>query len=376
MLFEQASTRTAAYMFMPLLLILACRQASVSPPPASIGLEVPRLPSPEALVYTMVLSQPRDVAVAMLAHQLPWDESLSGAAGAMAMDAMNGTDPDLWTARWAALRAGFPYPVLTVRLQVCPMGCFAQDLMADLRQELQPGHMLGLARARGGEADYWVGLVGRADIRLAPVSRELPVGGSITLLEPDQQAPAGAEVILVSPAGELWSKALDSKPFSLGEDGEWWVHISAAGRVLAAFPVYVGVDAAASPPFPASVPVPAGDLYFADPLYLLLDEARDMFDWPRPERDPILQGVARARLESLLHPQERSTPDWPVAPSSCRASLSCELEPGQGIERCFRDWYVQPGTRAALLNPRCDLAGAAGSRTDGGAVVVVELGEE
>ena len=92
---------------------------------------------------------------AVAAHGLAWDEALSGAAGAIAV---TGEEPTMPAVRWAAIRAGYPYPVLTaVSGRAGSRRARRRACSTTFRVSSAPGDDLGLARARVEASDVWVG---------------------------------------------------------------------------------------------------------------------------------------------------------------------------------------------------------------------------
>lgn len=362
---------------LPLALLLACcggdRPASQAKLEA-LGSDPPRLPAPQADVYAVHLGEPSDPLVARVVGDLPWEESLSGAAGALGIEAAAGTPPDPWRVRWAALRAGYPYPIEEFTFERTDEGGVGQRVIDNLHVLMRPGDHVGLVRVRAGDGDYWVGLLGRPRILLETVPRSLPPGGKLDLELLGGQT---VELSLVSPSGrieggDLWQK----RSFPLTETGEYWVSLDDSNGALAGFPVYVGTTPQPTPPL-ADLHLPAvGPASFEDGAWELLDQLRELYGWELMEDDPILGPVARAHLDDRLGDDGPPSGGFPGEPGSCRASLSCGLLPGAGVESCFQSWLIQPEPRSALLDPRCTVAGTAAARQSDRIWLQLELGQE
>ena len=88
-------------MILSLLLFLGCTKGNK--PRSNAREDVPILPSPVAGQYIVGSAKPRDFLVAQVAKELPWDESLSGAAAKIGLDF--GASATLGEARWAATQA-------------------------------------------------------------------------------------------------------------------------------------------------------------------------------------------------------------------------------------------------------------------------------
>jgi len=354
-----------------LLLVAAC--ARTGPAPATLE-EPPRLVAPEGAVYAVRPGAPRDPAVAAAAGGAAWEESLSGAASGLALALLDGDRPDAWRTRWAALAAGYPYPVVAVEVDECALGCPGSGVMDALRPRLRPGDDLGLARARGPAGDVWVGLVGRHALTLSDVPRQAARGAEIVLAATGGPAAPGVAVALVSPEGDVESAYLaEGVAVTLDVAGAWWIQVGSAAGVAAAFPVYVDVEPPRATPLddPPSRPATADEAVAA--TWRLLDGARADLGRNPFGRDAILEAAARAHLRDRLG-QTAVPLSGPLAGpgDACRAALACA--PDAGPDACVRRWLVDAGYRAHLADPRCALAGVAAARSGDLWAVQVELG--
>jgi hypothetical protein len=351
-----------------LLLLTAC--PARRPPEAPAELATPRLPAPQADVYALVHGTPTDGVVSRLAGGRPWEESLSGAAGALAMQDASERDLSLWAARWSALRAGYAYPVLDVFSEEVDEGRPALGLPAALEHRVPATADLGLARARLGPRDLYVALVGTSPLDLAPIPRRIEIGDKLEVALKEAVYPASLSVEVASPSGRLLSRPLiGPTEVQLSEQGEWWFEIWSPTQLLAAFPVYAGIEPADDVPFQA---LPQDLRREANPekvLVALLGEARALFSWPALQRDPILDASARIAARDgfdATAPRAES--------SACRESLRCRAESAEGALACMRSWFVEARSRAAFLNPACTLVGLATGHDERGSWIAVELG--
>lgn len=314
--------------------------------------------------------------MAATARDLPWEESLSGAASGLALAFLDGEPPDPWRARWAALAAGYPYPIVDMAVDRCSAGCSGDRVLNALETTLEPGDDLGLARARGPLGDTWVGLVGRHTLALTEVPRQAVRGADLALKVDPGPAGPDVTVTLVAPDGGLERAPLGEGlglTFDIG--GAWWLQVEDAGGVQAAFPVYVELDPPLSAPLdPHPVPPTSASQATAD-TWLLLDAARRHLDRAPLEEDPLLAAAARAHLRDRMAP-ETGPQSGPLAGSAdaCRMSLACAPGPGEGPEACVRAWLVDPPSRARLTDARCALAGVAATANGTRWAVQVELG--
>lgn len=326
-----------------------------APPPAPSGVEPslpPILPAATAPLYALGETSPRDALVrsAVEAAALPWVESLSGAAGRLAM----GTDgpPDLIGARWAAARAGYPYDVQQVIVGDEAPGAYPTGLAELIRQKLQPGDQVGLARARALERDRWVALIGRPALRLPDFPREQPQGAVLKLA-----GDRPGSWTLVSPVGVLRQGALPVEAV-LDLDGEWWLQVEGeAGRI--GLPIYV------------DIPTPADSLIGGAPRGLrgpsdaeaavmqILGEVRQAFGAPALQVDPTLRALTARPLEAL----QAGALDHAAAEARLRAAgfvagparvLSCQAA---DAAVCMDGLLRAPAARSALLDPTAAVVG-------------------
>lgn len=341
----------------------------------ALGSASPRLPAPEARVYATQVGTPGDLLVASVVGDLPWEESLSGAAGALGVEAAEGEPPDLWTVRWAALRAGYPYPIEEFSYEQVPEGAVGERVIQAATQQVRPGDHLGLVRVRSGSGDLWVTLLGRPRVLLEPVPRELPPGGELKLV-PEPGA-GELSLSLVSPSGKLEQGDLwQGRSFVLSEAGEYWVELKDRHGVAAAFTVMVGALSEPAAPLAGQYSKAADAEGIEDVGWELLDHVRDLYGWSLMDDDPILGPVARAHLDDLMGAEGPESGAFRGEPGSCRASLSCSLLAGAPVEACFQQWLVEPSARAAMLDPRCTVAGVAGGARGERLWLQIELGQE
>jgi len=359
-------------------LILLCSCGGTRPPTQvqlqSLGDAAPRLPAPEAGVYATHLTAPSDPLVSTVLGDIPWEESLSGAAGALGVELAGGRPTDAWVIRWAALRAGYPFPIDEFSYERVAEGAVSQSILEILQQTAQPHDHAGLVRVRGGQGDYWVGLVSHPRIELQPVPRALPLGGELELVCTSSDV---LQLSLVSPSGHLeLSDLRQGRSIALDEEGEHWVEIRDSVGVAAAFSVYVGEMDDLTAPLPQTTHIAADPYSLELDTWDLLDEVRAFYGWETPAEDPILGPVARAHLDDHMGYEGPASGAFRGEPGSCRASMSCGLVVGDGVEACFHQWLVDPSARAALVDPRCDVAGVATDERDDRVWVQLELGQE
>ncbi len=330
----------------------------------------PKLPAPDSSVYSLGESQPNDPLVAaVVGEELPWVESLSGAATALVIE---GEAPyDLDGARWAAVRAGYPHPLRTLLMGDVTPGAFPDDLPGALAAQLRPGDHLGLVRARIGEQDRWLAIIGRPEAMPGLVlDKELDEGARLDLTG------LGAWR-LVSPTGVLREGSASASP-PLDEVGEWWLELVDGGETLVAVPLYVGMG---TPKVPLlEVPgAPATDEADAEELAIqALSEVREAFDLALPVADPTLHTLTRKPLAAL------SDGTWERDAGEARLRAAGFVD-GAGqvvceaatVSSCLLMAMGEGQQRARLLSPELKLAGVGATLLEGGGVrLVVNLGAE
>lgn len=360
---------------LPLILLLGCARPQSAGPGGPL-LPAPRLPAPEAQVYAAVPGPPRDPVVAAAVGDMAWEESLSGAAGALAIEVLNGQGTDLWTARWAAYRAGYPWPLRYLTSQVCEIGCGGEQVMERIRSQIRPGEVVGLARARGTRGDAWVALLSRPFPDLGAIPRWSKVG-AVLPVRARTTPPPGWTVTFVSPSGRLtrqaWSR---DTALPLDEDGEWWIELARQDGDRFGFPVYAGMKPIAGPPLTDEelAQVLAGSP--EDVAWGCLGEVRRQFGWPPPRSDLLLESAARSRVAQELGRGTGAPAPLVSSPERCQGTLGCRFVPSEGVTSCFRTWLVEARDRALLLDGRCRLAGLDLAGDPDLQVLYVELSQE
>lgn len=344
-------------------------------PAEPAGPSTPILPAPEATRYAVGPSAPRDPRVAELVGEamLPWDEALSGAAGAIALDLDRSVD--LSWARWAARRAGYPHPVVAVIDGIEPIDQLPLSLGDALRARIQMGEHVGLARARGADGDRWVALIGRPSLVLDPFARVVDVGAEIPL-----GGDRPADVLLQSPSGE-WTSAPLPGSVVLDEPGEWWLAVLRPGDpsdVWVSVPVYAGERPPPTAPIDLpGVPATGPEDAVAGALDAL-DAVRDHYDLPALREEPTLATLGQRPLEQVLDGtwsraagesrlEAAGFVGGPVAQVWCRATTP---------EACVDDLLTRPDARASILDPRLLVVGVAAQADTAGVTMVVDLATE
>lgn len=289
-------------------ILLACAHPVA---PAKLALEPPRLPAPVGEVYGRHAATPSDPVVARVMAGVPWDEVLSGAAAGVALDLGEDRPLDAYSIRWRAVRAGYPHAVVSQAHVRVAAGQVPESIVAEVAARGPTGADLGLARARDGDEDVWVLLVGRPEATVDRIPREHAVGDRVSF--------GAGGWRLVDPRGLV----RDAGPVTILDiTGEW---LAQAPNGSATFPLYVGRKTPDSPPIVASA---AGET--------IEDRARDVlghvWGWygrPEPEFDSALDSVARARIRALQAGEALPAPedqlrkagfvDVPVSGAECRA---------------------------------------------------------
>jgi hypothetical protein len=352
---------------MLLLTLLSCAPKEPPMPPLP---PAPILPAPDGALYATGESTPRDPLIARaVSVGLPWQESLSGAATALALE--QPFAPELSAARWAAIRAGYPHPVRSLLIGSVPQDTIPETLIAELQRILADGDELGLVRARAGGSDRWVALIGRPRVTIAPFARELPLGAPLEL-ETDADGWR-----LLSPSGVQSAGKMSERPL-LSESGEWWLELTRQGRTALSVPLHVDMS---TPPAPiltlpgTATPRPSEAVALA---YTLVNDIRDEFDLTRLQTDPTLATLADYPLQLTL------ADTWDRAQGEARlraagfvggpvGQLSCE---GRTVALCIDSLMWSLDERSMLLHPGLRLIGAEAQVTTDGIAMVLNTASE
>lgn len=366
-------------LFLPLLL-LACPKPEGSGPPVELG--PPVLPAPEGAVYTRGQGEPRDALVRWAVAPppaakgmeapapLPYDEVLSGAAAGagLAWETLGGLD--LPAVRWAAMRAGWPYPIQSWSWDLGPAEAVDLTWLAELRARVQPGQVVGLARVRNPQGDVWVALFSTPTAPLPAFEREYSVGDTLSIPPPE-----GAAWSLRAASPGLALVSGDS--LALTEAGEWVLDVvGPTGALFARVPLYVGERTPEDGPMNELSAPPTDEGAALREALALVNELRSLVDAPPVTVEPLLAAVARKevarRAEGGLPPTDIEArvraagfPEGPVGEVHCRA---------QSVGECMDGLYWSTDPRRVLLDPKLDAVGAAVVLTDGDVRVVLDFG--
>jgi hypothetical protein len=320
-----------------------------------------------APLYTVGRTEAADALVQKLVEQgaLRWSESLSGAAGALALS----PDPTTLTdARWAAVRAGYPYAVYAVIRGDESPGSWPTGLAQRLSELASAGVELGIARARGPGIDRWVVLVSRPALMLNSFPRELALGETFRVTG------AAGQWRLVGPDHELREGSLPLE-LPLDQAGEWWLEVRSGSRTGAVqVPVFVGVDTPVAPLFEEG-PVVAGPDELLRRAWELIDVAREEYGVAPLHRDVGLQALAAQPLERLV------SGEWTLKSGVERLrkagfvggpahQLACAA-PKPAL--CVSQWLETAEDRVVLLDRRYKLAGLAGQARGDGVSLLLNL---
>ncbi|HCH62522.1 MAG TPA: hypothetical protein DFR83_06955 [Deltaproteobacteria bacterium] len=359
----------------PLLLTLACKKAAPPAPPVSPDAP-PILPSPTGSNYALGERTPADPIVYTVVERslLPWSESLSGAATAVALD--HDHEPSLPAAQWAAIRAGYPHSVVAIISGTEPPGTDPVELIDALSPNIRIGDHLGLVRARTAMGDRWVALVGRPKIALDPFPRELKVGATLEV--------TGSSInqwVMVSPSGKTQTGAM---PLSaqLHEPGEWWLEFQTADAShtpLQGVPIYVGMPTPKVPLIPVlDVGVLPGPNELQNRALDALYDVRNAFNLVDFEWDDTLASLAVTPVQQVLGgtwDAERGVQRLRGAGfiGGPAAQLTCT---SISVEACITDLAYRADSRATLLHPGLRLVGVAGEVRTSGVTLVLNFSSE
>jgi hypothetical protein len=354
------------------LLLLSCAR----PVPVEVlGIDArvaPILPAVEAQFYGRSVDSPRDPLVASVIESagLVWEESLSGAAAGIALSRQPAS---LDGASWSAVVAGYPYSVVNLVQGETLPGAWPEGLVEAIVQSMQPGDDLGLVRARRGEVDIWIGLIGRPAVQLETFPKELAPGDQLNLVSTQP-----ARFTLVSPTGRLQRGELPARP-TLSENGEWWLQVTGSqADDVHALPLFVGLSTPETPlielPGQPISTVEAAE----EEASLLLNDIRAQFDLRELQLDGTLSTLA---LQPLALFQEG---DWDaeIGVDRLRTAGFVGEETtqvvcvGSTVARCLVEIMDSPLLRRGILQPEIGIHGLAAAVDSSGVDLVINLASQ
>jgi len=323
-------------------LLLACAPKVVS------SAANPILPAVEAPLYAAAPGYtPSDEVVAGWLGERAIDETLSGAAGAVALIRAGGGRVDGAAVSWGAYRAGWPHPIDSWSVLTLPRGEVPPtSFLSDLADE---GSSLGVARARGAAGDTWVAVSSWPRITLGAFPRTLHFGAAFAF--PIEDAGAWTDLSLLAVGPDL---RIRRDNVALDVNGEWiaelWGTDEADGvYLLARVPLYVGEEAPEDGPFLSVVPAEVENLSGA--ILDALNELRGLEGAPRLRVNASLNSAAREGLKRRLETGEVDPEaldrlarlGYPEA-----AELTCS---GETVTDCLEDFWWSIDDRVRLLQP-------------------------
>lgn len=336
-------------------LFIGCAHQPTAEPTGVSPNESPILPAFQGKRYIHSPGTSRDPLVAQVLEGsgLVWDESLSGAAGGIALGRQAA---HLDGAHWSAIVAGYPYPVVNLVQGETTPGAWPDGLLDTLKGLAQPGDDVGLVRARRGDEDVWIGLIGRPPFLLAPLNKEVEPGAQIRIQNVDSSS---LRYTLVSPTGQMQQGALPVS-LTLAQVGEWWIEIKQEpnGGQLG-LPIYVGMKT----PDVSLLELPgravASEQGAMAEAEVLLQQIRDDFGLGPLLEDGTLSALAQRPLEEHMAGQwdaiagvERLHAAGFVGEGT--AQVFCMAET---VAACLSDILEQAKPRAALLQPEQTIFG-------------------
>ena len=331
------------------LLLLACPKHTDLEPPVPDAR--PIVPAPVAPIYTRSPGAPADPLVRWAMPQA--DESLSGAAAALAFVHDEHGAVDEAAVRWALIRAGWPYGYAKVDLTTVEPDAVPQALVAT-SQELPEGTSAGLARVRGEDGDTWVLVVGAISQELPAFPRESDIGEQLDL---------GTSQRSLAPSGRI-----HEGPVVFGEPGEWLVEV---GEVRV--PVYVGEPTPEDGPF---LSVETGRPSEAEAVASTTDRLnvlRDLLGTTDVEVDPVLNVVAGDEAERRAGGAVGDGREEAIRGAGYDGAVGELVCTGQTVQGCLDNLFWSIDARQHLGEETYTHAGIGARWTASGLVIVVDL---
>lgn len=312
----------------------------------------PVVPSPDSGTYYPSPIPNRDPVIERLLRGKGHDAALSGAAGAIALAAVEERgDLSRWELREALWRAGWPYNAFDARRWNTREGDPPPGDLLDWIEALPADQPVGLVRARGRGVDVWVGIRSQPLVELPPIPRRAPMGSTVNL-----PVVPGARFRLSDAGGRLTEGDLDA-PVSLllASAGEWMLQLVEGRRELASLPIYVDLAPPTEPLL--RTPTPPGPIVGAPDADArtrhLLRHVREAYALPAWVGSPLLDAAARELAGSM----ERGAARAVAAVGLQARSLTTWTCDDVTVENCLDTWAWDPRRRDVLLSPDADTFG-------------------
>lgn len=197
---------------------------------------IPKVPAPQAVRYSIDLDTPKDFLVSQVVRDFSWSEALSGAAAEVALKIVD-RPIRLQDAQWAAIRAGFPYPVEQIIVGDVELDQYPKDLHKLLKGVSDK--RMGVVRVRKGTMDRWVVLLSSDGPLTEGFSREIEPLSELAI-------EGVGEYKLLSPEGDI---SIGNMPFKQElSEGSWWFEVT-SDRGTVSLPIYAGVGTPVHPLF-------------------------------------------------------------------------------------------------------------------------------
>jgi hypothetical protein len=338
------------------LLALGCAPKA---PPSSAQLAeelgfgtTPRLHSATSAAYVVVGTVSRDPVIGPLTRGRTADAALSGAASGLALAlAEESGGMARWELREALWRAGWAHPVYDARGWSALASMPPPPEVFAWLDGLAEDEPFGLARARGRNADAWVGVRARDPVDLGALPRVAAVGTPLVL-----PPVAGATWRAADGRGEVREGALDAgATLLLATAGEWIVEVRQDRKELARFPVYVGMEPPTTPllRLPEAVGEVTGSEDARARALALLEHVRRVYDAAPWKPSPVLDLAVSRYLQDPDAGSAKALADLGF-PAARGVVWACD---DTTVENCVDGWVWDVRRRAALVGAAYDSLG-------------------
>jgi len=299
--------------------------------------------------------------VANAANGVEWDEALSGAAANLAIDLSSGTPIDSASVRWAGLKAGWPYPISHVGMELV---AHQSECPRSLLESIPAHTHVGIARARGATADAWVILSSTNETLASPFSKQQPIN---SVFEIPYSNPEGLILRGYGATGDLQS----GTNITFDHEGEWVVEVYSQQALILRAAIYVDGE---SPDYAPIEAVEPNLDNIDDEILMMINEVRGHFVDGNVRAEPILTSTSQRSLNGWINEGAPAQSIEGLGSITLTGAPPAELFCiGATPRSCVDQIYWSATHRGPLLNANYTGAGVSSEVIDGTIHAVIHL---